>query len=294
MNSKGFHTRGFISLLTLGSFVIMTITGIVLYAAPQGRIAYWVVWRFWGLEKSQWEAVHIVSCFFFIAVGIYHLINNWTPLKSYLAGKMASGLKMKRELAFSALIILAVIVGPMYRVAPFTYLLEWSDLLKKSWIISREYEPPFGHAEEVSLRVFAKKVNIDAEKALAEVKARGIQADPGDSLQKIAEKNRTSPMLIYQVIKKFEGISAPPAETKGAGFTPDLVDEKFGGTGVGRKTLGEIMQETGADRSRVKERLTRNKIEMKEDETFHDAAGRRGITPLEVLKVVLVEKYELE
>jgi hypothetical protein len=297
MASKRFHTRGFISLLTFGSFIIMSVTGVVLYTAPQGRIAYWVIWRFWGLEKFQWEAVHIVSCFFFVGVGIYHLINNWNPLKSYLAGKMASGLKMKRELAFSGLIILAIIAGPMYRVAPFSYLMDLSDVLKKSWIISREYEPPFGHAEEVSLRVLAKRVNIDPEKALQELKAQGIQADPGDSLQKIANQNQTSPMLIYRVIKKFEAapsLTSSPAETQGPGFTPDLVDEKFAGTGVGRKTLAEMIQQTGADRAKIKERLARNRIEMKEDETFHDAAGKRGVTPMEVLKVILVENYELK
>src|SRR5512139_3730130 len=101
MATKGFQTKAFISLLTFGSFIIMSVTGIVLYAAPQGRIAYWVNRKFWGLEKPQWEAIHIISCFFFVVVGIYHLINNWVPLKNYLAGKIAGGLKMKKELAIS-------------------------------------------------------------------------------------------------------------------------------------------------------------------------------------------------
>ena len=299
MAKQGFHTKAFISLLTFGSFVIMSITGIVLYAAPQGRIAYWVNWRFWWMEKPQWEAIHIISCFFFVVVGVYHLINNWTLLKNYLAGKIAGGLKMKKELAISALIILAIIVVPMNRVWPVTYILELGDYLKKSWIISKEYEPPFGHAEEVSLRVFAKRVNIDLEKALPELKAKGIQADPGDSLQKIAKVNQTSPMLLYQVIKKFEvaavpAIAAAPAEAKGPVFTPDLVDEKFAGTGVGRKTLADVIQQTGADQAKVRERLAKNKVEMKDGDTFHDAADKRKVTPMEILKVVLVENYELK
>jgi hypothetical protein len=299
MAKQGFQTKGFISLLTFGSFIIMSVTGIVLYTAPQGRIAYWVTWKFWSLEKNQWEAVHIVSCFFFIIVGVYHLINNWTLLKNYLAGKIAGGLKMKKELAISALIILVIILGPMYRIAPFTYILEFSDYLKKSWIISKEYEPPFGHAEEVSLRVLAKRVNIDLEKALPELKAKGIQADPGDSLLKIAKANKTSPMRIFQVMKKFEvaappAIAAAPTEAKGPVFTPDLVDEKFAGTGVGRKTLGEVIQQTGVDPAKVKERLAKNKVEMKEGDTFHDIADKRKVTPMEILKVVLVENYELK
>ena len=146
-----------------------------------------------------------------------------------------------------------------------------------------------------SLRVFAKRVNLDLEKSLRELKAKGIQADPGDSLQKIAIANRTSPMLLYQAIKKYEVAAAPaPGEAKQPLFTPDLVDEKFGGTGVGRKTLFEMIQQTGQDPARVKERLAKNKVEMKDDDTFHDAAGKRKVTPMEILKVVLVENYELK
>ena len=247
--------------------------------------------------KHRPPGAPVISCFFFVGVGIYHLINNWALLKNYLAGKIAGGLKMKKELALSALIILAIIVVPMNRVWPVAPVLELGDYLKKSWITSKEYEPPFGHAEEVSLRVFAKRVNLDLDKSLQELKARGIQADPGDSLQKIAKVNQTSPMLLFQAIKKFEVAAVPdtaPAEAKGPSFTPDLVDEKFAGTGVGRKTLAEVVQQTGVDPAKAKERLARSKVEMKDGDTFHDAAGKRKATPMEVLKVVLVENYELK
>lgn len=294
MSDQRFHTKGFISLLTLGSFIIMTITGLVLYAAPQGRIAHWVTWKFWGLEKSEWEPIHIVSCFFFMVVGIYHLLNNWSLLKNYLTGKIAGALKMRRELAFSALLILVILIGPMFRVAPFTYLLDFGDALKKSWIISKEYEPPFGHAEEVSLRVFAKKVNLDLGKAMDELKAKGIQADTGDSLLKIATTNGISPMELYRAIKKFEATAPHLAGAKGLAFTPDLVEEKFAGAGVGRKTLGDMIQQTGLDPAKVKERLAKSKIEMKDEETFREAAEKRKVTPMDLLKVVLVENFELK
>jgi hypothetical protein len=72
------------------------------------------------------------------------------------------------------------------------------------------------------------------------------------------------------------------------------VDEKFAGTGVGRKTLAEIVQQTGLDQAKVKERLAKNKLEMKNDDTLHAIAEKRKVTPMEVLKVVLVEDYELK
>ena len=55
-----------------------------------------------------------------MVVGIYHLINNWVLLKNYLAGKIAGGLRMKKELAISTLIILVIIAVPMNRIWPVT------------------------------------------------------------------------------------------------------------------------------------------------------------------------------
>ena len=48
------HVRGLISLLTAMSFLIMSISGIVLFIVPQGRIANWIDWRFLALTKGQW------------------------------------------------------------------------------------------------------------------------------------------------------------------------------------------------------------------------------------------------
>ena len=36
---KGWNKRGLTSLLTLGGFLVMSVTGLLLYIVPQGRIA---------------------------------------------------------------------------------------------------------------------------------------------------------------------------------------------------------------------------------------------------------------
>ena len=48
------------------------------------------------------------------------------------------------------------------------------------------------------------------------------------------------------------------------------------------------------DQDKIRERLANNKVEMKDGDTFHDAADKRKVTPMEILKVVLVENYELK
>ncbi|OGP66225.1 MAG: hypothetical protein A2170_14675 [Deltaproteobacteria bacterium RBG_13_53_10] len=97
-------------------------------------------------------------------------------------------------------------------------------------------------------------------------------------------------MKLYAMIKKFEQQAPVPAGTV---YTPEMVDETFSGMGVGRKTLAEMCKEAGIDINQAKEKLRKINIEMKDDETMKDAATRKNINPLDVLKVILVENYKL-
>ncbi len=68
---KKFNFRGFVSLFTAFSFLFVFISGIVLYFTPQGRIAYWINWKFLGLTKTDWTNMHIVFCIFFMTAAFF-------------------------------------------------------------------------------------------------------------------------------------------------------------------------------------------------------------------------------
>lgn len=44
------NLRRLTSLTALTSFVLLLVTSVVVYLAPQGRVAYWADWRLWGLS----------------------------------------------------------------------------------------------------------------------------------------------------------------------------------------------------------------------------------------------------
>jgi hypothetical protein len=69
MTSRKIHTRGLTSFFTLFGFIIMSITGLVLYIEPAGRVAYWITWQFAGLTKTDWGNIHILSSLLFIVAG---------------------------------------------------------------------------------------------------------------------------------------------------------------------------------------------------------------------------------
>ena len=286
MKEKKFQMRGFISFLTLAGFIIMTLTGIVLFIVPQGRVAYWTDWKFLGLTKGNWGNIHTVSIILFLIAASFHIYYNWKTLTNYILDKVSGGLKLKREMVITTVISLFVIFGAIYQIPPLNFIIDLNEYIKESWIISREYEPPFGHAEQLSLKTFAKKMKIDLDKSLVELREKGIKVeDEKDSLEKIAKENRTSPMRLYMMIKKFE---KKREIVKKDFYTPEMVEEQFAGTGLGRKTLKDICSEIGIDINYAKEKLSKRSIEIKGDETLKKLASKYDINPIDILKVILV------
>lgn len=291
MKSGKWNGRSLASLMTAAGFLVMTLSGIVAFVVPHGRIAYWTDWRFWGLTKTNWGDVHIIGCVLFLIAGGFHVYFNWRPLTGYLLDRVKGRIKFTRELAVTLLVTVWVLVGAIYRIPPLRYIADLSDLAKESWV-SREYEPPFGRAELLDLNSFCKKQEIPIEQAFAELQARKIAvSNPKDSIAEIAKNNGKSPLQLYMVLKPLEGKAA--SLSTAAAITPEQVEERFAGSGIGRKTVGEVIVSMKVDGVAVRRRLTVLNIDAKEDEPLKQAAERNGVGPIELLKAMLVEGYDL-
>ena len=98
-------------------FVIMIVSGLVLYVAPSGRIARTVDWRALGLDRPGWEAAHIAFAAMFVIVGVYHLTLNRKALGQFLVDRVRHTFTMRIELvlalgATALLLALAVLDWP--------------------------------------------------------------------------------------------------------------------------------------------------------------------------------------
>lgn len=291
MASKVFQGRGLTSLMTVAGFLVMSITGLVLYFVPEGRVAYWTDWTLWGLTKIQWGNIHILSSIMFLVAGSFHIYFNWKVPWSYLKDKVKGGVRLKKELALSVAVMLWVIIGGIYPHQPISWLLDFNEYLKDAWVISKEYEPPFGHAEEVSLSSLTKKTDIPLDKALAELKKQGYTAQPNQSILEIARANGLTPMGVFAVIKKHQVAAKAAAGTV---YTEQMVEEKFSGSGIGQKTVADIAALTGVSAKTITAHLAALGWDMKPDEGLKQAAGRWKVTPLVFLKAMLVEGYKPE
>ena len=74
------NIRRIASLTALVSFSMLAASSIVLYVAPQGRVAYWTDWRLLGLNKTDWGNIHInLNLLLLISIGL-HAYYNWSPI----------------------------------------------------------------------------------------------------------------------------------------------------------------------------------------------------------------------
>jgi hypothetical protein len=243
-----------------------------------------------GLTKEQWGDIHILSSLLFVVAGIVHIYYNWRPLMNYLGQKAASGRKHKREIAVTILLSLVIVASAVWKIPPLSYLLDLNAYVKELWVVHKDYEPPFGHAELLSLKVFCQKTNIPLDAAVAALKEKKLSAvEPDRLLKDIARANDTSPMILYRYIKALEAMPSPAAGA--AAYTAETVESRFAGTGIGNKTLPELAAQTGQNLAQMKARLTQKDLKVTDDQPLKQLATQNNLQPLEVLKAALVEEY---
>ena len=287
MNNSNWHGRAFISLCSLVSFILLCFTGIILYVEPHGRVAYWIKWHFLSLEKDQWANIHVFSGLLFLVAGGFHVYYNWKPLIKYLSAKIEKTLRYKRELVISSLILFWILISGIWSLPPLSYVSDLGESIKNAWVTSPELEPPFGHAELVSLKTFCKKQRIPLDQAMAELRQAGFKVEnPKETLAEIAAGKGTSGMGVYAVIKKLE--SKLEVMKPGAVWTPEKIEETFAGTGLGRKTFGQIIEELAINPETARKRLQKNNIEAKDDDKMKTLADDHNTTPIKILTIILV------
>jgi hypothetical protein len=276
--------RSLISFLVTWSFLVLTVTGLVLYIVPQGRVAYWVHWSLAGMEKEQWGWVHMIFGGVFIVCGMLHLAFNWKPFMSFLAARAKGHFELKREVVIATAITLAIFGVSAANLPPASWIIDLNTRIKASWVTSPELEPPFGHAEEVSLAALSRRMDLDLDKAIAALQQQGMMVSGrGDSLERIARANGLTPMDVYAIIRVAEVAPSKAIEKLSA----EDIEARFAGTGLGRKTLATLSDTVGIAPQTALQRLAAAGISATADDTAKSVADAHDLTPIELLQIML-------
>ncbi len=215
-----FRTRGFISLLLACCFLVVAVSGVVLYVTPRGRVANWTGWSLCGLGKHDWSAVHINACLSLLVITSIHLFLNWRVFWSYIK-KKAAGFNLKVEMAIAVLMTAAVVAGTLMEIPPLSATAAFNERIKAYW---EEKAPtgPVPHAEEFTVEHFAQTVGLSVEDIQTALKKEGLVVeDTGTTIAALAEQNAMVPSEVYAVITKHfpEAASAlRPGRGRGRGM----------------------------------------------------------------------------
>ncbi len=278
--------RSLTAFLVTWAFVVLTVTGLVLYVVPHGRVAYWIHWSLAGMEKEQWAWVHMMFGGVFIVTGVLHLYFNWKPFKKYFADRIKGHLALKREVFIATALTVAIFIVSALNVPPASWVIDLNSAIKAGWVTLPELEPPFGHAEEVSVAALARRMHFDLDTALESLSAAGVNAEgPQATLEQIARANELTPMQVYALIRERQ--PAKETEAIDPGVSAEALEAAFAGTGLGRKTIAELCAMVGVNTAVGLARLSAQGIQAGETDNVRGVAELHAKRPIELLQIVL-------
>lgn len=266
------------SLTAFLLFVIMLVTGIILFLTPQGRIANWADWRLLGMSKTDWGNIHINTGILFLLTGLLHIYYNWKPIVNYLKNKTRKVTVFTPDFNVALVIVVLTVLGSYFMFPPFSTVLDYNEELKADAAI-KYGDPPYGHAELTPLRSFAKKMNFDLDESLARLQAAGIQVeDSGQQLLDIAARNGVSPQQVYLAMKP------EPLKTAAASNAKPLPLEHP--TGLGRQTLAVFCETYGLDTRQIAEGLRHRGIAAEPEMNFKEIGETIDSSPDAVFELI--------
>jgi len=190
----------FVSLSAGLAFVVMFISSWVLYFVPDRGSTTWSGWCFMGLDKQEWDNLHISLGILFLVLLVWHIYYNFKPIKNYL--KVKKELKIfTKEFNASLVLVLLFVVGTITMTLPFNFVVNFGNGMKAMHLKDGE-NPPFAYAELLRFKDFCKVSNIDLNLAKERLKDKNIKLNSNDlTLLKVAKINNKTPKELYEIIK---------------------------------------------------------------------------------------------
>lgn len=214
MQDRAFKWRSFVSFGMFFSFLIMSISGIILYLAPPGRVFRWTNWHLLGIDLNQWQALHTLFSYLFVGFAVSHIFSmNWKILFSYFTRKTREGLRRKRELISATVVMVLFIAGTLINVPPFSSLMQLGSWSSDAWGKNIDY-PPVAHAEEMSLGEIALVLlDIRPEEYMERIHRAGYEVkDVQQKLSEVSAQNKVAPYVFFRNTTRGLKVLVLPAE----------------------------------------------------------------------------------
>jgi len=212
------HGRGLTSFVVTFAFLLLVLSGTVLFVAPRGRTANWAGWSFLGLWREQWVALHITIATLFVLFGIIHLVFNWRIVWGYVFIRTGWRLRLWKEGLLALAVALALAAAAVWEVPPARPLVQASDRIKDHWANVLP-AGPMPHAELLTLEKLSARSGIPSAQLVDVLEQAGLQVAGKDpSLLDLAQANGTTPVAVYDaMLAKFPELNRLPGRGQGGG-----------------------------------------------------------------------------
>ncbi|MCD8553726.1 DUF4405 domain-containing protein [Seleniivibrio sp.] len=271
------------SMTALFSFIWLSFTGIIMYFMPPGRIAYWVDWHIFGLNKDNIGQTHTTVSMLFIVAMVLHVWLNFGAIVGYMRSKTRKLIVFTPETTAGLIIACVVFFGTIYGLAPFSTVNNALADFKEDY----EYtvgNPPYGHAELSTLPVLADRMKMDMGKIEQIMQEKGFTHDNESTFKDIAAKNGMNPAQLYKIIlpaKQKKQIVIEESEKV------DMSKyEHLQGSGMGMKTVAQAAENCGITADEAIARLAKNSVQVSASDTLRDAAEKASLTPIEIYAII--------
>ncbi|SMC71666.1 protein of unknown function [Desulfocicer vacuolatum DSM 3385] len=271
------NIRKITSLTLLISFVLLIVTSVILYIVPQGRVAYWADWHLLGLSKTQWGNLHINLGVLMLMAGLLHIYYNWKPVTAYLKNKAKQMKVFTPSFNVALAVTLFTAIGTYYEIPPMSVIIYVGEAIKDKGAV-KYGEPPYGHAELSSLKLFSKKQDLDLNKSLQLLTDAGLSVTgPEETLAAIARANNITPMQVYDVIK-------PALKQERTDVNPAFPDSPP--PGFGNMTLAAVCSRYHLAIPTVIRELKKKSIHATAEHTVKEIAKNNGMEPMTVFEAL--------
>lgn len=209
---KKINWQIFISFNLLITFLVMVLSGVVLYLKPEGSVARWLDWQVLGIGKSGWEAVHTVFSFLFLAFALFHILKiNLRIMRAYFVNHKPAG--SQRELMLSVLISAVFMAGTLMYLPPFSLVYQAGNDLSARWKENLQLEDESVGPRQ-TLEEVATTLDMDARDLGRWLEQKGLAARWAPAtLMEVAQKQDTSPYALYRQLREWAGTNANPGKT---------------------------------------------------------------------------------
>ncbi len=266
----------FVSLTSGLSFILIFISSDVLYLLPDRGVTGWTNWTFLGLDKQQWDNLHINLGILFLVFIVWHIYFNWKPIKAYLKVKKKWKVFTKEfNVALAVTVLFAA--GTITMTLPFSFLVNIGNGVKAVNSLD-DGNPPFGYAEYATLEDFCLLTHIDKEQALQRLKSKDITlSSTKATLKEIATANDTSPKALFLIMRDTATKFILPTDLP---------------VGIARKSLTRLQQEYWIELDTFIAHLAHYGIKATPESTFKKLAKNHNLHPAQLYNMLLASQVE--